>query len=203
MDGRLNSGLFSSIHRHMRFLKGWELIHVVDKQIDTFHKYQLMFLSVDFWESLRKDKVLVFQRDSEILKYGVEDFLRLDYSFIGAPWLPDVPWNTHDRRGGNGGISIRDVNQHIAVLRDNPIENILSDHRESLLKRGLSEPTGKGLSEDVWFSHKLSSVAPYEVCSEFSVETEFRLGTVCAHAIDRHLTGEQCSKIRKQYLKML
>jgi hypothetical protein len=201
VDNRICNELKISIEKHMNFLRGWKLLHIVNKKINTFEDYQFLFLNHNFWESLRLKKVLVFQKDSEILRFGVEDFWSMPYSFIGAPWTKDAPWSTSDRRGGNGGISIRDVDQHVEVLRKNPIEEIMSRYKESLIRRGLKKPIGKGLSEDVWLSHNLENVATYDVSKKFSVESDFKLGTVCAHAIDRHLTKKECLLIRSQYKK--
>lgn len=203
VDNRLCDDLTASIKSHMNFLTGWKLLHVVDQKISTFEDYQLLFLDYKFWESLGLKKVLVFQKDSEIIRPGIEYFWNTPYSFVGAPWIKDAPWNTRDRKGGNGGISIRDIDQHIAVLKKNPVEEILAKHKEMLLKIGLNKPIGKGLSEDVWLSHNLENVAPYDVSKNFSVESDFKLGTVCAHAIDRHLTKKQCLMIRNQYKKIL
>ena len=66
------------------------------------------------------------------------------------------------------GLSIRDVKAHKMLLS----------------KRHWNSKEG---NEDVFFSHHLKNVAPYEVCSKFSVETEFKLGTVGYHAIDKYL----------------
>jgi hypothetical protein len=55
------------------------------------------------------------------------------------------------------------------------------------------------LNEDVFFSRFVKNVAPREVNAKFACETEFRLGTLGAHAIDEWLTKEECGKIRNQY----
>ena len=186
----------------MFFLKGWDLLHIRDKRISSFESYQRLLLDDQFWKSLSAKKILLFQSDSEILRHGIEDYLDTEYSFIGAPWTIGAPWGTLDRRGGNGGISIRDVDQHISLLEKNPLSAIVQNHETQLKKNGIDKPLGKGLSEDVWFSHNLPNVAPYEICRGFSVESEFALGTVCAHAIDRHLAKSECLKIRNQYKKL-
>lgn len=55
------------------------------------------------------------------------------------------------------------------------------------------------LNEDVFFSRFVKNVAPRDVAAKFACETEFRLGTLGAHAIDEWLTKEECESIRTQY----
>jgi hypothetical protein len=55
------------------------------------------------------------------------------------------------------------------------------------------------LNEDVFFSRFVKNVAPREVNAKFACETEFRLGTLGAHAIDEWLTKAECEQIRRQY----
>lgn len=162
----------------MDYLPGWNFKHISNIKFENIEEYQLYLLTINFWKKLSGyDKVLIFQNDSEILRSGIEEFL--NYSFVGAPWKESFKGNTPDRRGGNGGISVRDVKSHIQVLKTKKRPPVTW--------------------EDVWFSHNLPNVAPYEVCKNFSTESVFQLGTMCAHAIDKHLTKEQCQMIRIQY----
>ena len=178
IDNRPSGQLDEVIRRHMVHLQGWDLMAINDVYIRNGHDYNSMLTSLQFWESLPYDKVLIFQHDSMMLKSIPEDMLQHD--FVGAPWKANAPWNTPDRRGGNGGISIRGVKAHIELIR----------------RKRYSHGDG---NEDVWYSHNLPNVAPYEICCKFGVETEFKLGTCTYHAIDKHLTQEQCQQIRMQY----
>lgn len=178
IDNRPSKELDQIIQRHMDFLPGWNLKHIHDVKINSGHDYNRLLTDHLFWERLPYDKVLIFQHDSMMLKEIPDDMLQ--YSYVGAPWFPNAPWATPDRRGGNGGISIRDVKAHIE----------LTANRRWTPNEG---------NEDVWFSHNLPNVAPYEICSKFGVETEFKLGTCTYHAIDKHLTREQCEQIKTQY----
>ena len=162
----------------MDFLPNWNLMHIKDVQINDGNDYNRLLTDPTFWNNLKYDKVLIFQHDSMILREGVEEFL--DYSYVGAPWKSDAPWAMPDRRGGNGGISVRDVRAH---------QRLLSHQRWS---------HNQG-NEDVFFSKNLTHVAPYEVCAKFGVETEFKLGTFSYHAIDKHLTPDECNQIMTQY----
>lgn len=178
IDNRPSKQLDEIISKHMSFLSGWDLKKVFDKPISNGHDYNRILTDHLFWAGLDYDKVLIFQHDSMILR-ELPDFM-FDYSYVGAPWKADAPWNTPYRRGGNGGISIRDVQAH----------------RELTYRQKYNQTKA---NEDVWYSHNLPNVAPYEICSIFGVETEFKLGTCTYHAIDKHLTKDECLQIRKQY----
>lgn len=178
IDSRPSKKLDIIIAQHMKHLEGWDLIKIHDVDIKSGHDYNAILTSILFWKSLPYDKVLIFQHDSMMLK-PIPDYM-LDYDFVGAPWKANAPWNTPDRRGGNGGISIRDVQAHIKFLENNTYNPSKAN-------------------EDVWYSHNLPNVAPYEVCVKFGVETEFKLGTCTYHQIDSHLTVDQCNQIRTQY----
>ena len=178
IDNRPSKQLDEIIDRHMDFLPGWDLRKIDNIPISSGHDYNRLLTNPSFWSVLPYDKVLIFQHDSMILKEIPEEFL--EYDFVGAPWKSDAPWNTPDRRGGNGGISIRDVEAHKLLLSNYPFQPINGN-------------------EDVWYSHNLKNVAPYEICSKFGVETEFKLGTCTYHAIQKHLTNDQCNQIITQY----
>lgn len=178
IDNRPSKKLSKIIDNHMDYLPGWHLRHFDNIQINSPQDYNNLLTNHDFWTTLNYDKVLIFQHDSGILKEIPDGFL--EFNYVGAPWKSNAPWNTKDRRGGNGGISIRDVKAHATFTQYNNYH------------------AGLG-NEDVYFSHNLFNVAPYEVCSKFGVETEFKLGTCTYHAIDKHLTVDQCNQIYNQY----
>lgn len=177
IENRNIKNLDKTIDNHMKFLPGWELIHLRPDHVKTRQDYNKLLTSYLFWaEHVRFKKVLIFQHDSEIFKPLDKCFL--EYDFVGAPWYKGAFWARKDRAGGNGGLSVRDVQAHY-----------------DLTKKGRYNP-GQYSAEDIFFSHCLPNVAPYEVCKRFSTETEFQLGTFGAHAINKHLNREQCNQIR-------
>ncbi len=180
IENRNIKNLDKIIENHMKFLPGWELVRIVLGFIKTKQDYNKLLTNYLFWADLaRFKKVLIFQHDSEIFKPLDKEFL--NYSYVGAPWFKGAKWETKDRRGGNGGLSIRDVASHYRLTKAKYFD------------------ANKYINEDIFFSHNLANVAPYEVCKKFSIETEFCLGTFGAHAIGKHLTKEQCKQIRNQY----
>ena len=178
IDNRPSKQLDETIQKHMDFLPDWDLKQINDIPINNGHDYNRVLTDYQFWANLQYDKVLIFQHDSMMLKKIPDEFL--NYSYVGAPWKANAPWNTTDRRGGNGGISIRDVKAHRLFTSNNHYN------------------PSKG-NEDVWFSNNLPNVAPYEICCKFGVETEFKLDTCTYHAIDKHLTKDEYNQIRTQY----
>lgn len=181
IDNRPSKQLQSTIDAHMDFLEGWDLKHFDDFQIESTNDYSQILKDYKLWLSLSDyDKVLIFQHDSMILRPIEKEMF--NYSYVGSPWKSDVKHARQDRAGGNGGISIRDVKDHI-----------------KLIKKYDDSGLAKYWMEDVFFSHNLPNVAPYEICSKFGVETEFKLGTCTYHAIDKWLPADECHQIRSQY----
>lgn len=76
--------------------------------------YNKILMSTGFWSYLTQyERVLMFQTDSELLRPGIEEFLKYDY--VGAPW-------TVNTRGGNGGLSIRNPKAMLKAIEEH------SDH---------------------------------------------------------------------------
>lgn len=135
--------------------------------------YNQMITSPDFWKQIPYDKILICERESGILRKGIEEFFEWDY--VGAPWR----FQTH---GGNGGFSWRSVSAMI---------DISSRYRIG------SE------NEDVFFCNHMNGwkLATRDVCSRFSMETIYQEGTFGLHAIERYFPLQICEKIYNQYNK--
>ena len=149
-------------------------IIVLDNSKLTIDGYNSMLKSKSFWKSLPYEKVLIFQSDSRLLKEGIEDFLKWDY--IGSPFQ-------FQHHGGNGGLSLRNVNLMEEICRS---ENFTP------------------YNEDVdfcnfMFENKIGNLAPREVCFKFSCETIPMLGTLGVHAIEKWLSKIHCEEILNQY----
>ena len=200
VETRIIANLFEIIQeRHMKYIPNdWGLTiflseknkHLVSKEMfdrdvkiiiiknDTFsvQDYNILLTSRDFWNSIDYDKILIFQTDSRILRYGIEDFLHYDY--CGAVW-------SFQQHGGNGGFSLRTKQKMLDVIN---------------LKSYDCSTDG---NEDIYFSNYLANVggnlAPREECQKFSVESVFSLGSLGIHAIEKWLTKEQCEQILNQY----
>ena len=174
------------ISNHMEYLPGWEVDIVSDQVIQNpFWDYNKILTSVDFWKKYKDhERVLIFQHDSMILRCCIDEFMEYDY--VGAPWKADgsMPWARPDRKGGNGGFSLRNPRVMIKTVQAFPWHP----------NRG---------NEDCHFVHNIDkiggAVAPYGACKKFSVESEFSLGSFGLHQIESHLSTVQCEQIRNQY----
>lgn len=185
VDNRLsNKELDKVVERHVNHLPGWACVSLNPERIRNSEDYNRYLTSVEFWGSLQEwNKILIFQHDSGILRNGIDEFMEWDY--VGAPWKMDAPWAHPERKGGNGGLSLRCPKKALSLIHKKPYSPSYGN-------------------EDVYFSRYLEEVngkvAPYEVCKTFSVETEFCAGTFGYHAIDKHLSSSQCEEIFKQYI---
>jgi len=187
VDNRPGPKIDKVIAQHMQYLEGWQVKAVNNIPISNSHDYNSILTSVDFWEPLCEfDRVLIFQHDSFILRDGIHEFLEYDY--VGSPWLSSAPWARTDRRGGNGGFSLRNPRKCLELIQVFPY-------------------TQSQGNEDVYYVHNLekvgANIAPHKVCKKFAVETDFQLNTFGYHNIDNYLTQSQCHQIRNQYLVSL
>ena len=112
-------------------------------------EYNNYLTSVDFWNNLDGENILVFQIDSIICNYN-EDFIKecCQYGFIGAPvkkW--NIPWQ-------NGGLSLRKKSLIIKAIEAKKIEEeyFPEDRYFTVVKKHIINP------------------APYKIANQFSVE---------------------------------
>jgi len=173
------------IQDHMKYLPGWEYDIVDDKDMSNpFWHYNGLLTSIDFWqEYIDFERVLIFQHDSRLLREGVEEFMEWDY--VGSPWYDGAPWAHPLRKGGNGGLSLR-----------NP--RVMTD---TINSKKWYHTYG---NEDVYFVKYIEQaggkLAPYEVCKKFACETVFELNTFGYHQIESYMSPQQVKKIRLQYV---
>jgi hypothetical protein len=164
--------IFSSEdNRHLQEMLNCEF-HVVE--INDIRGYNKLLKSKKFWDKIKEENILIFQEDSRLLREGIEDFYEYDY--VGAAWdfYPFV---------GNGGLSFRHKSAMLKVLEVCNPEN--------------------DINEDVYFAWGCNvlklNLAPVYVANKFSCETQFNLGTLGYHAIEKYLSLEQVNEIKKQY----
>jgi hypothetical protein len=162
---------------HAKFLpEDWKILYDNYHHIKTIQDYNILMTSLEFWQDIPFDKVLIFQHDSGLLRKGIQEFFEYDY--VGAPWK-------FQEHGGNGGLSWRSKSAMIECIMQLPWNPRLGN-------------------EDVYFSNLLKrmpqyKLAPREVCEKFSCESIYKEGTLGYHAIDKYLTKEECNKILTQY----
>lgn len=164
--------IFSSEdNRHLQKMLNCEF-HVVE--VNDIRGYNNLLKSKNFWNKIKEENILIFQEDSRLLREGIEDFYEYDY--IGATWdfYPFV---------GNGGLSFRHKSAMLKVLEVCNPEN--------------------DINEDVYFAWGCNvlklNLAPVHIANKFSCETQFHLGTLGYHAIEKYLPLEQVNEIKNQY----
>lgn len=164
----------SIVDAHMNFLPSYTKLVILRPQINNINDYNKLLCSIDFWKQFETENILIFQHDSMLLREGIEDFYVYDY--VGASW-------DFEPYVGNGGLSFRHKSAMIKCLK-------------KLEYNGVA-------NEDIYFSNACKvlglNIAPIEVANKFSCETQFHLGTLGYHAIDKYLTKKQIEKIKKQY----
>lgn len=143
----------------------------LSKENLTSYDYNDLLISKDFWNKIEADKILIFQTDTFIRRFGIETFLEYDY--IGAPW--DIPPTYFvDSKIkiniGNGGLSLRSKKTMIDILDNIPYPPPVDMYAHN---------------EDVYFSYgclkrnwKIPSV---ETASLFSVESIPEIRSLGAH----------------------
>lgn len=84
-------------------LKDVKNVDYVNIGVKDFNKieYNQYMKSSDFWSQVKGEKILTFQLDTLLLRFGVEEFIEYDY--IGAPWTKPK----ENKFIGNGGLSLR------------------------------------------------------------------------------------------------
>lgn len=163
-----------ALEEHRPFIpKDWDIKAVTGYEINSIADYNRLLTSDHFWRGLKYDRVLIFQHDSRLLRYGVEEFLEWD--FCGAPikWMPGY---------FNGGLSIRNPRLMYQICKLFPWDG--------------------ETAEDLYFVKHIWAAGgklPYfDTAQRFSVETTFATGSIGCHAIEKYLTPEQVKEIYAQ-----
>jgi len=142
-------------------------------------EYSLFLSSLDFWNLLNGEKILIYQEDSIIFKTNIEDFTKWDY--IGAPW--SIEQNDNNAGVGNGGISLRTKTCMIDIINRISIHDTIynSDTIKYVTLTNSSVPP-----EDVYFSKNMEDLnigmlADRENAIAFSTETIVNKNSFCGH----------------------
>ena len=130
------------------FTQNWNNVQLENLGIDDLSGilYNDMLKTTKFWESIPTENVLIFQTDTILRRFGIDEFI--SYNYVGAPWI-------RFREGkivGNGGLSFRKKSRMLEIT------NQFSDKEITM--------------EDIYFCKYLKDedIAPYDVAKTFSVE---------------------------------
>jgi len=156
-------------------------IKVIKTNYDNLNpsEYSKFLASLEFWNLLHGEKILIYQEDSIIFKNNISDFIKWDY--IGAPW----PKNNNDNNAcvGNGGLSLRTKSVMIEVIKRINIEDTMVNS-STIEYTKLTQSTI--IPEDVYFSKnmedfKIGLLADRESASDFSTEAIVNLDSFGGH----------------------
>ena len=156
-------------------------IKIIKLDIDnmTQTEYSKFLTTMDFWDLLKGDKILIYQEDSIIFKHNIQEFM--DYDFVGAPFLK----NTNDTTNfvGNGGLSLRSKSIMTEIIKKiNPIDCNYNSSTINYMKLvNLEFPP-----EDIYFSkcmqdYLIGLVANWDIAYHFSSESLFNPNSFGAH----------------------
>ena len=142
-------------------------------------QYSAFLTSLDFWNLLNGEKILIHQEDSIIFKNNIEDFLCWDY--IGAPW----PQHQNDNNAGvgNGGISLRTKSVMVQIINTiHPLNTQFNSHTLEYIKNTNSTFP----PEDVYFSKNMEDLgigllADRITASDFSTESVCNKNSFAGH----------------------
>ena len=141
--------------------------------------YSTFLASLDFWDLLKGEKILIYQEDSCIFKKNILQFLKYDY--IGAPWPSKQDDNSYGV--GNGGFSLRTKQCMIDVINTVSIHN--TEFNASTLEYMKNAKMTVG-PEDVYFSlnmikYNIGKVAKRGDAFNFSTESLANLNSLGGH----------------------
>jgi hypothetical protein len=165
-----------------------------DKRMKALLNMCLVMTTPEFWkEYFDYERVLIFQRDTAILRKGIEEFMEYDY--VGAPCYNFVK----DQTIQNGGLSLRNPRVMEYICR---LYGWRTDLQDLMVVGQYS--TASFFAEDIFFclrmiKHNAGVLAPFDVAKKFSVESKFELGTLGYHRIDAYLSEDEQKQIKEQY----
>jgi len=178
----------------IRYINGMNQL-LEDSKIKALLNMCIVMTNPDFWKDyFNYERVLIFQRDSRILREGIEEFMIYDY--IGAPCYNFVK----DKTIQNGGFSLRNPRTMEYICRMYGLKLDLMD----LMVVG-QYSSASFFAEDIFFclrmiKYDVGLLAPIEISKKFSAECKFELETFGYHAIERYLSEDEQHKIKTQYL---
>jgi len=152
--------------------------------------YSKILASLDFWNLLNGEKILIYQEDSIIFKNNIDEFLKYDY--IGAPWSKEEEEDVFKNNllkfidinkytcVGNGGLTLRTKKNMIDVINKRSIDEI-TPINSTIMNEGEVVP------EDLYFSmtiqdFNLGKVADWNTAFKFSSECFYNPDSFGGHA---------------------
>lgn len=165
-----------------------------DKRMKSLFNMCMVMTTPEFWKDyFDYERVLIFQRDTALLRGGIEGFFEYDY--VGAPCYNFVK----DQTIQNGGFSLRNPRVMEYICR---LYGWNTDLQDMMVVGQYS--SASFFAEDIFFclrmiKYNAGKLAPLDVSQRFSVESRFQLGTLGYHRIDAYLTEDEQKAVIEQY----
>ncbi len=156
-----------------------KLIQLKQKNL-TIPQYNMLLTSLDFWNMIDGEHILIFQTDSCLCRnINTFDFTPYkEYGFIGAPSFNNT-WR-------NGGLSLRKKSLMILAIKDH-------------LKKTNTPIT---VAEDKFFTvNKCNIVKPcsFILGTNFSVEKYYNENPLGLHKTWKYITKEQWNELKNKF----
>jgi hypothetical protein len=174
-------------------------IRILNNDFDR-NSYNNLLLSLDFWNSLNCEKLLIYQSDTFICKKLDEVFL--DYDYIGGYWgtthsfFIEKTYQEKDIFIGNGGLNLRSVKKTIEIL----------ESKKPLINKQKNENL-EFVQEDLFFSIEFkknnSKLPSIQTSIDFSSEIEFNPTSFGLHQPWKFFDNYQELKINLEKLFFL
>jgi hypothetical protein len=113
-------------------------------------QYSGLLTSLDFWNKLSGEKILIYQEDTIIFNSNYSEYLKWDY--IGAPW--PLSYNNNSNHVGNGGFSLRTKKVMIQAIETKTETNV---HPEDVFFSKVILDNNLGQIPDRFIAHTFSS----------------------------------------------
>ena len=165
-----------------------------DTRMKSLFNMCMVMTTPEFWKDyFNYERVLVFQRDTALLKNGIKDFFKYDY--VGAPCYNFVK----DQTIQNGGLSLRNPRVMEYICR---LYGWHTDLQDLMVVGQYS--SASFFAEDIFFclrmiKYNAGILAPIEASQKFSVESRFALGSLGYHRIETYLSEQEQVQIKEQY----
>ena len=196
-----------------RGFQGFKMIPLNDKNFLSIRTYNFLLSSAEFYKLFSEFHfILIAQLDVMIKQDVLSYWMSKNFSFIGAPWVPE---DTEQDRliVGNGGLSLRKVQHFIDILTNDfkicyPVWYLQKKKTPRILWSMINKLVSlrvfrnhirKRVHEDFYFTQMIVhdtrpfDIAPGDVAINFALEkmidrvdhtSEFLLGY---HAFDKYL----------------
>lgn len=168
------------------------------------HTYSMYLRSIDLWERIPYNNILVFQTDSFIIGSWTDKFLQFPY--IGAIYNYGFYQNnkfndivSHNGQYGiNGGFSFRKRNCMLNCIKNVNINDIMNWRRDNGLNTIFFEQTHI-IPEDVYFANALAvlgyTLPDHTICNRFCSQMNLIENSFGIHAFNKGFITKEIKEL--------